>query len=475
MRAIDIVAPRRSSEALLRELHRIGIVHLAPFESPRGVGPAVFAPPGPDPSGARVQGWLDAVGELAAVLGGSRPDPAALVELWAAPDERLAAEVAAATAIRDEAAALTGERHRLAAEGERFASYRRVVDSLRALVPHLPSLRGYGSTAIVVDARYRSIVPLIRDELEAVSRGRCEVVAADLPPDRVAAILIYPVRQAAEVRSLLGGRDIEEVTLPESLAGVPFEELLPRLDGESARIAEAIRRVDEDLARLHDRHGARTESLRLVLADRAAETQALRGAALSDHLVVLSGWVPEDRVAGLQAALSAALGPAVAVIERATEPGPARTDVPVALANRRLVRAFEPLASFVTLPRYGTIDPTPLIALTFPAFVGLMVGDAGYGLVLVTLLILARRRWPASDAMAVLLARRPHGRGLDDRLRDPVRRVVRRRRPTPVRDRADLARPHRGADPAARHQRVDRRGARVARAAPRGGERVPPP
>ena len=73
----------------------------------------------------------------------------------------------------------------------------------------------------------------------------------------------------------------------------------------------------------------------------------------------------------------------------------------MALANRRLVRAFEPLASFVTLPRYGTIDPTPLIALTFPAFVGLMVGDAGYGLVLVTLLILARRRWPASDAMAV--------------------------------------------------------------------------
>ena len=66
MRAIDIVAPRRSSEALLRELHRIGIVNLA-RSSYRGVGPAVFAPPGPDPSGARVQGWLDAVGELAAV------------------------------------------------------------------------------------------------------------------------------------------------------------------------------------------------------------------------------------------------------------------------------------------------------------------------------------------------------------------------------------------------------------------------
>jgi V/A-type H+-transporting ATPase subunit I len=269
--------------------------------------------------------------------------------------------------------------------------------------PSCPTCRGsarYGSTAIVPDARYRSGCRSSADELEAITAGRCEVVAADLAADRVVAILVYPVRQAAEVRALLGGRDIEEVTLPEALAGVPFEELVPRLDAESGRITAATRDVDRALDGLRAAHGPRLAALRLVLVDRAAEARALHGAALSDHLVVVSGWVPADRLDGLRAALAVELGPAVAVTERG---GPDRpgADVPVSLVNGRIVRPFEPLASFVGLPRYGTIDPTPLIALTLPAFIGLMVGDAGYGLVLLVLLVLARRRWRDSRAMAI--------------------------------------------------------------------------
>jgi V/A-type H+-transporting ATPase subunit I len=66
---------------------------------------------------------------------------------------------------------------------------------------------------------------------------------------------------------------------------------------------------------------------------------------------------------------------------------------PVEIQNPPLLQAFAPLASFVSLPRYGTIDPTPTIAATFPIFVGLMVGDVAYGFVLLALLLGARRRW----------------------------------------------------------------------------------
>ncbi len=402
MRAVDVIAPLRSADALIRELHRVGTVHLAPFDAPGGLGQAVFAPSPPSPGAARVGAWLDTVTELAAVLGTWPPDATAIEALWPASDERLAAEASAAGALRGEAAALTGERLRLVAARDRFTAYRRIVGGLQGFFEHLPSLRGYGSTAIVLDVRYRSVVPLVRDELEAVTRGRCEVVAADLPPGHIAALLIYPARDVVAVRSLLGRRDIEDVTLPESLAGVPFDELLPRLDEEIARIEAEIRRADEALATLAARHGPRVEALRLVLADRAAEAQALRDATVSDHLVVVSGWIPEERLDGLRTALTAALGPVVEVVERSDAPGAVEARAPVSLANGRLVRAFEPLASFVTLPAYGTIDPTPLLALTFPAFVGMMVGDVGYGLVLAVLLLLARWRCRDTAAMAVL-------------------------------------------------------------------------
>ncbi len=93
--------------------------------------------------------------------------------------------MASARELRERAASLEADRARLAAERERIAFYRRIVDSLRPVASHLPSLAGYGTTAIVVDARYRALVPLIREELEGATDGRCEVVTADLPPDRV--------------------------------------------------------------------------------------------------------------------------------------------------------------------------------------------------------------------------------------------------------------------------------------------------
>ncbi len=81
----------------------------------------------------------------------------------------------------------------------------------------------------------------------------------------------------------------------------------------------------------------------------------------------------------------------------------AAANAPVAFENRSVLRPFEPLASFVSMPRYGSLDPTPFLAVTFPVFVGLMVGDIGYGLILLAVLAWARRRWPRSSLLSQVL------------------------------------------------------------------------
>jgi V/A-type H+-transporting ATPase subunit I len=63
------------------------------------------------------------------------------------------------------------------------------------------------------------------------------------------------------------------------------------------------------------------------------------------------------------------------------------------MANTGVVTPYESLASFVAVPRYGTLDPTPALAVTLPAFIGLMVADTGYGLVLLAALLIGRWRW----------------------------------------------------------------------------------
>ena len=48
-------------------------------------------------------------------------------------------------------------------------------------------------------------------------------------------------------------------------------------------------------------------------------------------------------------------------------------------SNPPLFRPFEVITRTLPLPRYGTIDPTPFVAVFFPMFFGLMVGDVGFG------------------------------------------------------------------------------------------------
>jgi V/A-type H+-transporting ATPase subunit I len=75
---------------------------------------------------------------------------------------------------------------------------------------------------------------------------------------------------------------------------------------------------------------------------------------------------------------------------------------PVVLRNPRLLRPFEAIIGLLPLPAYGTVDPTPFVAVFFPAFFGIMLGDIGYGLVLgVLALVLRRRAKPGSRARSI--------------------------------------------------------------------------
>jgi len=66
--------------------------------------------------------------------------------------------------------------------------------------------------------------------------------------------------------------------------------------------------------------------------------------------------------------------------------------VPIALSNPGPVKPFEALTEMFSLPDYKEIDPTVLLALVFPFFFGLMIGDAGYGILLVITGIVFRAR-----------------------------------------------------------------------------------
>jgi V/A-type H+-transporting ATPase subunit I len=67
--------------------------------------------------------------------------------------------------------------------------------------------------------------------------------------------------------------------------------------------------------------------------------------------------------------------------------------VPVILKNPPLFRPFELFARLLPLPRYTSYDPTPFIAIFFPLFFGMMLGDAGHGAILLVAAVVVRKRY----------------------------------------------------------------------------------
>jgi len=56
--------------------------------------------------------------------------------------------------------------------------------------------------------------------------------------------------------------------------------------------------------------------------------------------------------------------------------------IPTLLVNPRVISIFESLTLQRGLPRYGEVDPTPILALVFPFFFGIMFADVGHGIAL---------------------------------------------------------------------------------------------
>ena len=64
-------------------------------------------------------------------------------------------------------------------------------------------------------------------------------------------------------------------------------------------------------------------------------------------------------------------------------------DVPIKLKNGILGKAFEQVTEMYSFPKYNELDPTPFLAPFYLIFFGMMVADAGYGLIVLIASIVA--------------------------------------------------------------------------------------
>ena len=115
---------------------------------------------------------------------------------------------------------------------------------------------------------------------------------------------------------------------------------------------------------------------------------ALEKLAMTNRVFVLRGYIPEKRVEKVVGALEKSYTVAVEV----TDPDQETQDVPVLLENNAFAAPVESITEMYSLPGKDDIDPNPVMAFFYYVFFGLMLSDAGYGLLMVIAMLFAKAK-----------------------------------------------------------------------------------
>lgn len=105
-----------------------------------------------------------------------------------------------------------------------------------------------------------------------------------------------------------------------------------------------------------------------------------------EKVMLLEGWLPLRKQNEMDAYLDQ--NTVVFVKQRATK----NDRVPIALKNNKFVSKFEAIGELYSLPKYGELDLTPYFAPFYMLFFGFCLGDAGYGLLMAIVALIAQRK-----------------------------------------------------------------------------------
>ncbi len=179
---------------------------------------------------------------------------------------------------------------------------------------------------------------------------------------------------------------------PHALATVVQEydvklEAVPKLQGKAdkltqnlktkhAEISQKLQEIDGKLAEISKVNYVNIVCIEEQLEVENKKLEVIDNLGVTSDSFALEGWIPKAKVNQLNNTFEKhAKG--TMLFELDTDENP-----PTLFANPKRFKLFEAFIRFYSLPMGKEFDPTLIFGLIFPVFYGMMVGDVGYGLVI---------------------------------------------------------------------------------------------
>jgi V/A-type H+-transporting ATPase subunit I len=270
--------------------------------------------------------------------------------------------------------------------------YEKIIGKILPLESQLPLLKGFEITVVLIQREFRDVLEIVKNSLVEITKNQFELISADIDESTIAAVIIFNKKYSDQVHSFIFSQNINEVRMPPEYLGKPFNEILGSITDKRAKSIEEMAVIDRQLTELSKEWYQELVVLKKVLEDRNEEAGVFNKFGQTEYTFLILGWIPNKYLKRTKEALDKNFGNNIVVNELEVSPDK-MDEAPTFYDNPAFVKPFEFLMRLISPSKYREIDPCPLMALFFPIFFGLMVGDIAYGIIILVIALIIKKRY----------------------------------------------------------------------------------
>jgi V/A-type H+/Na+-transporting ATPase subunit I len=271
-------------------------------------------------------------------------------------------------------------------ELDQYAVFLGALASLVDSAKETPDLDFIGLTI-----REPDMVERLREAISRITDWKFELLTESAEDGTLVGLITVEKELSEKVKKSLSDEHVPELIFPAAFNALSFSEKGAYVKKRSAEVSVELSRIDRSLSEFAQRWVPIYESVSEWIDDRLSLLSATAATFETRMCFFINGWMPADDVVKLRKRVSESFGTNVMLVEKEMREHDLER-VPIILKNPPYFRPFELFTSLLPLPAYTSYDPTPFIGIFFPVFFGMILGDAGYGLLLAILsLVLVKK------------------------------------------------------------------------------------
>jgi V/A-type H+-transporting ATPase subunit I len=281
--------------------------------------------------------------------------------------------------------------------------YEPILHKIQPLARQIVTTGAFDSVALLIARRYKGLLEQLKEELDTITHKQCDIVSTDVDEDTTAAIVVFSRTYSEPVHKFLAMENVNQIRLPNDMQGLPFDQAYDSIRERRKTLPDDLKGIRLELETMSAKWLLRLTTIRDVLTDKIDEISAIPKFGQTEYAFVITGWLPASDLGELKSDLVASFGQDVIVNQM--EIGEKDfEDTPVALKNPKALAPFEFILNARGIPRYGTLDATWMLFVFYPLFFGMIVGDVGYGLVMLGLVVWLRLKFKENEGIQLATA-----------------------------------------------------------------------